>query len=83
MVKVKSIPVLVRDTATTTYHFGQSVPICEEQQSDRATPADVWDLGDALAHPRRLCRWCADLVASWSAAALSEASATDVVHPSR
>jgi hypothetical protein len=80
---VNNIQVLVRDTSTTTYHFGRTLPICEELVAGRGGPAESWTLPEAIAVPRRLCRRCALLVQEWTAAALSEASATDNVHPSR
>jgi hypothetical protein len=41
------------------------------------------DLPEALEKRRRLFRACADLVESWSGAALSEESSTDLIHPDR
>lgn len=82
-VKAKKTAVLVRDTSTTTYHFGLSVPICEEQPSQREAAPAVWLLTDALSDGRRLCRLCANLVDGWTSAILSQASATHISHPSR
>lgn len=82
-VRAKRTPVLVRHTSTTTYHFGLRAPICEEGVTESDAVPESWALADALDHERRLCRDCADLVESWTAAVLSEASATDIVHPAR
>ena len=82
-VKPNGTAVLVRDTSTTTYHFGMKVPICEEQPSERDSSPTVWALADALADGRRLCRLCANLVTIWTGAVLSQASATHVSRPLR
>jgi hypothetical protein len=82
-VKPKNSPVLVRETSTTTYHFGLAVPICEETPTEGDAEPVVMLLTHALAERRRLCRNCADLVAGWAGAALSEASSTDLIHPDR
>jgi hypothetical protein len=85
MGKVKPVnsPVLVRETSTTTYHFGLAAPICEETPTDGDAVPVVKTLADALGERRRLCRRCADLVTEWAGAALSEASSTDLIHPDR
>lgn len=62
--------VLVRDTSTTTYHFGVSTPICEAELSERDAAPGIWTLTNAVADGRRLCRLCAKLVEDWTAAAL-------------
>jgi hypothetical protein len=85
MSKVKPVnsPVLVRETSTTTYHFGLAAPICEETPTEGDAEPVVKSFTDALAEQRRLCRKCADLVTQWAGAALSEASSTDLIHPDR
>jgi hypothetical protein len=82
-VKPRDTPVLVRETSTTTYHFGLVAPICEARPTEREAEPVVMNLDDALQEPRRLCRACAELVEEWIGAALSEASATELVHPDR
>jgi hypothetical protein len=79
----RDIPVLVRETSTTTYHFGLVVPICEERPTEGEAEPVVVSLTDALDEPRRLCRACAELVEEWAGAALSEASSTHIGHPDR
>jgi hypothetical protein len=85
MAKVKPVnaTVLVRETSTTTYHFGLGAPICEETPTEGDAEPIVKNLTDVLAEPRRLCRKCADLVTEWAGAALSGASSTDLIHPDR
>jgi hypothetical protein len=85
MAKVEPVnaPVLVRQTSTTTYHFGLAAPICEERPTEGDAEPVVKHLTEALAERRRLCRRCADLVTEWAGAALSEASSTDLIHPDR
>jgi hypothetical protein len=75
--------VLVRETSTTTYHFGLAVPICEETPTEGDAEPVMKNLTVALSERRRLCRKCADLVTQWAGAALSEASSTDLIHPDR
>ena len=79
----KDIPVLVRETSTTTYHLGLRVPICEARSTEgEADPVQV-SLVEALDEPRRLCRECAKLIEAWTGAMLFEASATHLAHPDR
>ena len=80
-VQARNTAVLIRESSTTTYHFGLSAPICEETPSD-APPVQV-TLRNALESKRRLCRLCANLVEKSVGAALSEASATHVLHPTK
>jgi hypothetical protein len=82
-VKPRHSSVLVRETSTTTYHLGLVVPICEARATEGEADPVVMPLTQALDEPRSLCRSCAELVEQWAGAALSEASATDLVHPDR
>jgi hypothetical protein len=61
-VKPRNTPVLVRETSTTTYHFGLTVPICEAHPTEGEAEPVVMGLDQALGVPRRLCRACAELV---------------------
>lgn len=81
--KANQTAVLVRKTSTTTYHFGVTETLCQEKVPRPGADPISMPIREAVGAHRRLCRHCAKLVTMWVEAALSAASATDLVHPLR